>query len=376
MRPFTLLVKPTGPDCNIACSYCFYACKTSVFGTGSHRMPDDVLEAMIRDYVTLGFPVSNIAFQGGEPTLMGLDYYKKVVELEQKYAQPGQTVTNCLQTNAILLDDEWCQFLAENDFLVGISVDGPKKYHDHYRLDHAGKGTFDRVMESIERCKTHGVEFNTLTLLNQQNVEHADEIWDFLVNENNIKFLQFIQCVERDPDTNEITDFSITAEQYGKFLCTIFDRWFAHGIRKVSVRTFDSLVSYCAGFGHTECTHMAKCADYVVIEHNGDVFTCDFFVEDAWKLGNLLDSPLGEMATGKQKRAFKSLKRSLPDKCLLCRYLDVCRGGCLKDRRIGLGEYKAVSYFCEGYKILFDHALPKFKIIAAQLRAEQNTPQT
>ena len=334
-------------------------------------MPDDVLEAMIRDYITLQFPVSNIAFQGGEPTLMGLDFYKKVVALQEKYAQPDQLITNSLQTNAILLDDEWCEFLAENEILVGISIDGPKKFHDHFRLDHAGKGTFDRVMESIDRCKQHGVEFNTLTLLNQQNIDHANEIWDFLVSELGIKFLQFIQCVERDPATGEIADFSITAEQYGRFLCTIFDRWYAHGIREVSVRTFDSLVSYCAGFGHTECTHMPKCADYVVIEHNGDVFACDFFVEDEWKLGNLLDTPLGELATGKRKREFKSLKRSLADKCLLCRHLDVCRGGCLKDRRIGEGDYKAPSYFCEGYKILFDHALPKLKVIAAQLRADQ-----
>ncbi|MCK5000980.1 MAG: anaerobic sulfatase maturase [Anaerohalosphaera sp.] len=371
MRPFTLLVKPAGPDCNIDCDYCFYSCKSTVFGSGSHRMNDEVLEKFVRDYVTLRFPAGNIAFQGGEPTLMGLDFYKRVVELVKQYSEPEQVVALSLQTNGILLDDEWCEFLAANEVLVGISIDGPKKFHDIHRLDHAGKGTFGRVVESIERCKKHGVQFNTLTLMNQDNVDHADEIWDFLVNEMGIRFLQFIQCVERDPNTGDIAEFSITAQQYGKFMCDIFDKWLAHGVRKISVRTFDSLVSYCVGMGHTECTHMAKCADYVVIEHNGDVFACDFFVEDDWKLGSVLDAALGEIATGKQKRDFKSLKRTIADKCVLCRYLDVCRGGCLKDRRMGFGQYKVESYFCEGYKIFFDHAMPKFWEIAAQLSSEQ-----
>ena len=370
MRPFTLLIKPTGPDCNIDCRYCFYSCKTDIFGTGSHRMSDEVAHEMIERYTKQRFPHSSFAFQGGEPTLMGLDFYKKVIDLQQKYAAEGQMITNALQTNGILLDDDqWCKFLAENNFLVGISLDGPKHFHDSYRLDHAGKGTFDRVMAAIQRCRQHNVQYNILVLLNKNNVQHPDEIWDFFMAQK-VRFLQFVQCAERDPSTGEIADFSITPQQYGDFMCRIFDRWQQHGPRKVSVRTFDSLLSYCLGQGQTECTFMPKCADYVVVEHDGSVYCCDFYVQQDAYLGNLMETPLVKLASSPKKRQFNKRKRQIPNKCVVCRHLDLCRGGCPKDRRMADENYKKATYFCEGYKKLFDHAMGKLWAIAADFQQQ------
>jgi len=373
MRPFTLLIKPAGPDCNIACGYCFYSGKTALFGKGKHRMSDDVLDKLISGYVKLRFPSSSFAWQGGEPTLMGLDFYKKVVELQQACGADGQIVTNALQTNGILLDEKWCRFLAEYKFLVGISLDGPKEYHDFYRCSPSGKGTFDEVMAAIENCRRHKVEFNILVLVNNRNVEAADELFDFF-REHKIKYLQFVQCVERDPATGRIAEFSITPKQYGDFLCRIFDRWAEYGPDKISIRTFDSILSYLMAGEHSICTFRPQCSDYIVVEHNGDVFCCDFFVEDGWRLGNILETPIEQLAADERKREFARLKTGISNKCLICRHLDICRGGCLKDRIVTDGDYKAASYFCDGYKQFFDYALPRFSQIAAKLSRTTRRP--
>jgi len=374
MRPFTLLIKPTGPDCNIRCTYCFYACKTALFGTGPHRMSDTVAETMIRDYLSYRFPASSFAWQGGEPCLMGLDFYRRVVEWQKRYGADGQVVTNALQTNGTLLDDDWGRFLAEYKFLVGISLDGPQEIHDHYRRDGAGRGTWQRVMDGIDVCRRHGVEYNILVLLNDHNVEQPDVLWDFFMDQG-IRFLQFIQCVELDPQTRRPMPFSITAEQYGRFLCRIFDRWMAQGPRTVSIRIFDSILSQLLGTGPTECTFGTRCNDYIVIEHTGEAFCCDFFVDNPWRLGNILETPMKVLAGSELKRRFARRKRDIPHKCLVCRYLDLCRGGCPKDRLAMPGadspDAKVESYFCRAYKMLFDHALPTFRALADELRAEQ-----
>jgi len=332
-------------------------------------MSEEVLEKMVKDYMQLRFPISGFAWQGGEPTLMGLDFYKRAVELQRKYGVSGRQVGNSLQTNAVLLDNEWCRFLRQADFLVGISIDGPKQYHDYYRLDHSGAGTFDRVMKALDKCKEHKVEFNTLTLLNNLNVEHPEELFDFLVGQG-VKYLQFIPCVEVDPAAGRIADFSITPEQYGRFLCRLFDRWYEYGPTKVSIRDFDSILSYHLTGRHTICTFDRQCSQYIVIEHTGDVFCCDFFVEPKWRLGNICETPVEKLAASAKKRAFARAKQNLCNKCLTCRYLSICRGGCMKDRAPfdpeGLGRE---SYFCEAYRQFFDHALPRFAQIAASVNA-------
>ncbi|UCE50121.1 MAG: radical SAM protein, partial [Phycisphaerales bacterium] len=264
MQPFTLLIKPSGSDCNVDCKYCFYKARAPEVGEGRQRMSEQVLEKLVKDYMALRFALAGFAWQGGEPTLMGLDFYKKAVELQKKYGADGQEVGNSIQTNAILLNEQWCRFLHESKFLVGISIDGPKEYHDYYRPDHSGGGTWDRVMRAIDNCKKYNVEFNTLTLLNAKNADHPDEIFDFLTGLG-VKFLQFIPCVEVDPETGKIADFSVTPQQYGDFLCRIFDRWYEYGPLKLSIRDFDSLLSYYVTGRHTICTFDQQCSQYIVI---------------------------------------------------------------------------------------------------------------
>jgi uncharacterized protein len=426
-QPFTLLIKPSGSDCNVDCAYCFYKCRAPEVGTGRQRMSDAVLEKLIKDYMGLRFQLSGFAWQGGEPTLMGLDFYKRAVELQKKYGVTGQEVGNSLQTNAILLDNaDWCRFLHESKFLVGISIDGPKELHDHYRLDLGGHGTWDRVMRAIECCKEHRVEFNTLTLVNHLTADHADEVFDFLI-ELGSRYLQFIPCVEVDPQTGgigngdqlltldrrikcqeltpsapSVAEFSVSPKQYGDFLCRVFDRWVQFGPQRLSIRDFDSILTFCIGGHHSLCTFDRQCSQYIVIEHTGDVFPCDFFVDPAWRLGNILETPIEQLAACEQKRTFARRKQTISNKCLVCRHLALCRGGCMKDRipAPASGSIKAESlgdgcvadvppairrrdafdtsprdggagqsYFCESYRQFFDYALPRFMQIAAQIRS-------
>lgn len=328
-------------------------------------MSEQVLEKLISSYLGLKLAANNFAWQGGEPTLMGLDFYKKVIELQQKYGCDGQVVSNALQTNGILLDDRWCEFLKKYNFLVGISLDGPKDYHDFYRLDHAGNGTFDKVTAAMENCRKGRVEFNILVLLNAKNVVAPDELFDFFTGLK-IKYLQFVPCVEKDPATGEIADFSITPEQYGRFLCRLFDRWYDYGPEKLSIRIVDSIMNYLVYGRHTNCTFNRKCDDYIVIEHNGDAFCCDFFVDQQYHLGNLLDRPIEELFQSENKRQFAKQKNKIHNKCLICRYSDICRGGCLKNRIVTNDNFKNPSYFCQAYKRFFDHSLPRLSQLAAK----------
>ncbi|MFH1615339.1 MAG: anaerobic sulfatase maturase [Planctomycetota bacterium] len=366
MKPFSLLIKPAGPDCNMSCKYCFYSGKKSLFGPGKHRMSEEILQRLIEDYVKLGLEVSSFAWQGGEPTLMGLDFYRKVVELQQEYGRDGQVVSNALQTNGILLDSNWCEFLAKYSFLVGISLDGPKGFHDHYRLDKTDAGTFERVMRGIENCRTAGVEFNILVLLNDRNIEHPDELFDFFV-EHNFKYLQFIPCVEKDFSTGGPADFSIEPSQYGNFLCRLFDLWRKYGPEKLSIRLFDSILSMYLHGRQTVCTFGRKCDDYLVVEHNGDVFCCDFFVCNRWRLGNIERQSIKVLAACDTKREFALNKRRYDNKCFLCRHNTFCQGGCLKDRMVFGGDFTRHSYLCGAYQQFFDYSLAGFSQIAAKL---------
>ena len=369
MQPFTLLIKPSGSDCNIDCKYCFYKDRAPEFGKGRQRMSDEVLEKLVKDYMRLGFGVSGFAWQGGEPTLMGVDFFQRAVELQKKYGRGGQEVSNTLQTNGILLDDKWCRFFHDNKFLLGISIDGPREFHDYHRLDHSGAGTFDKVMRGIQTCKEYKVEFSALILLNNKSVEHPDELFDFLI-ENDMTYLQFIPCVETDPASGEIADFSITPQQYGEFLCRIFDRWYDYGTEKLNIRDFDSIVTYYVLGKHTICTYSKQCAGFLVVEHSGDCFCCEFFVEPKWRLGNILETPIEKLVASGKKRTFARTKQNLSNKCLICKYLDICRGGCMKDRlRLNDSRRSRESYFCEGYKQFFDYTLPRFTQIAAAINA-------
>jgi uncharacterized protein len=366
MRPFSLLVKPAGPDCNLVCKYCFYSGKTAFFGSGSHRMSDEVLEKLICDYLGMGFDVNGIAWQGGEPTLMGLDFYEKVVELEKKHGRSGQIISNALQTNATMLDEKWCQFLHDYEFLVGVSLDGPKKFNDYYRIDRAGNGGYERAMAAVDMCRDFKVEFNILALLTNVNVDFPDELFDFFV-QHDLKYLQFIPCVEIDTGTNKPADYSITARQYGDFLIRIFDRWREYGPTRISIQMFDSILCYLLNGRHSLCTFNNSCNDYVVVEFNGDVFCCDFFVEKQYKLGNILESRLVDLYGDTVKREFAWAKRPIGNKCFVCRHKSICQGGCLKERLV-MGNLKSESCFCDAYKQFFDYSIGKFMQILAELK--------
>jgi uncharacterized protein len=368
MQAFTLLIKPSGSDCNIDCKYCFYKNRAPELGRGKQRMNQDVLEKLVKDYMQLDFPVAGFAWQGGEPTLMGVDFFKRAVELQKKHGKPGQLVSNTLQTNGVLLNDNWCSFFHDNKFLLGISIDGPEEFHNLYRLDRSGSGTFAKVMKAIKKCTEHQVEFNALILLNSRNVGQPQRLFDFFL-ENDITYLQFIPCVEINSATGKIADFSITPQQYGDFLCGLFDLWYNYGPQKVNIREFDSVVTYYVMGKHTMCTYSRQCAGFVVIEHTGDAFCCEFFVEPKWHLGNILETPLQELATGDKKRAFAQDKEKLADRCLVCRYVDICRGGCMKDRVRLAGEPGRESYFCRSYKQFFDYTIPRLVQIAAAIKA-------
>lgn len=366
MQAFTLLIKPSGSDCNINCEYCFYKDRPHRFGHGRQRMSEKVLEKLVEDYLGLGFPVAGFAWQGGEPTLMGVEFFQRAVRLQKKLALPGSQISNTMQTNGLLIDEKWCRFLRDNKFLIGISIDGPAEFHDHYRVDNSGGGTFDKVMRAVEQFKQYDVQFNTLTLLNNRNVDKADELFDFLVGAG-AGYMQFIPCVETEPLTGEISDFSITPRQYGDFLCRIFDRWYDYGPDKLNIREIDSLVSYFVLGKHTICTYSKQCAGFVVVEHGGDCFCCEFFVKPEWRLGSILEAPLEKLASFALKRSFARKKQNLSDSCLLCRYLDLCRGGCMKDRVSTGGRPARRSYFCESYRQFFDHAVGRAKRLAAHI---------
>jgi len=369
MQPFVLLIKPSGSDCNLDCEYCFYKNRDPQIGKGSQRMSYEVLEKMTKDYLALRLPMSSFSWQGGEPTLMGLDFFKRAIELQKKYGKSGQIISNALQTNGILIDDAWCRFLNKYKFLVGISIDGPREFHDYYRKDFAGNGTYHKVMNAIKKLKQHNVEFNALVLLTRKNSDHPDKLIDFFTKLG-IKYLQFIPCLEVDRTTGRIADFSVTAEQYGKFLCKTFKRWCEIGPQNLSIRDFESIVSYYVTGSHTICTFATRCDGYIVIEHTGDAFPCDFFVKPDYKLGNIIKTPIKDLAAGSRKKEFNLKKQDLSNNCLICRYLAVCRGGCQKNKIARNGGDSGHTYFCDSYKKFFDYALPRITQIAAHLAAE------
>lgn len=359
----SVLIKPAGPDCNIRCAYCFYRQKAGMFDGKKHRMSFEILEALISQ--ALRAEVRAFSWQGGEPTLMGLDFYKRAIDLEIKHAQWGMSLSNSFQTNGILLDDKWASFFAEYKFLIGLSIDGPSKLHDYYRKDLSGKGTHTRIIRSAKLLRDHGVEFNVLTLVNNVNVREPDAVYDFL-RENDIYFMQFVPCVEPG-GRGKTASCSITPGDYGEFLVRIFDRWL-EDFPNVSIRDFDDLLARQVGRPVGTCTVLDHCGDYVVVEHNGDVFACDFFVTPKWKLGNITQSPLHEIVESDRFKLFASQKSALGPVCKSCRYLDKCYGGCQKHRIVIGGDLSEPSYLCNAYKRLLGYAEPRLPGLIERLK--------
>jgi uncharacterized protein len=381
-RGLHVIAKPIGPICNLDCAYCFYRHKESLYPTGEPwRMSEETLAAYIRQYVAAQPPAVeeiDFAFQGGEPTLLGLDFFRRVVELQKELVPPGKRVHNSLQTNGILLDDAWCQFLRANRFLVGLSLDGPPDLHDRYRRDKQAHPTSDRVLQALDRLRRHGVEFNVLACVHRHNADHPLRVYRFLRG-HGVEFIQFIPIVERSegPASGDrapgelVSPRSVRPDQFGRFLVGVFGEWVMHDVGQVFVRDFDQALAAWLGAGPSLCIYSPTCGRALALEHNGDLYVCDHYVDAAHRLGNIHDAPIGELANSLRQERFGGDKHdALPDCCRRCRYLFACHGACPKDRFArGPDGQPGVSYLCAGYRAFFAHVDPTMQAMAAELQA-------
>jgi len=365
-----VLVKPAGPDCNMSCSYCFYLQKAEMFPAFVHRMRDEVLEEMIRQVMSQSNAQVSFGWQGGEPTLMGLPFFQKATVWQARYGA-GKSVGNGLQTNGLLLDPHWAAFLHRHKFLVGLSLDGPEHVHDHYRVLRGGQKTWSTVVERARMLQDADVEVNALTVVTDYSAQYAEEIYGFH-KELGLTHMQFIPCVETDSsDPGLAASFSVSPEKYGNFLIRLFDLWWADvhdGVATTSIRYFDSIFHAYVGLSVPDCTLAERCGNYLVVEHNGDVFSCDFFVLPQWRLGNLLEGQLIEMLNSPRQREFGALKAARPAVCSGCRWLRFCYGGCTKDRMRDPSD-RGNMHFCRSHMMFFEHAdRPLRKLASVWLR--------
>ena len=369
---FHLMAKPGGSRCNLVCQYCFYLRKRELYPESTFRMSDEVLNEYIRQTIEAHrIPEVTFAWQGGEPTILGIDFFKKALDLQKKYCRPGMVIHNTIQTNGVLLDDEWCTFFKKNRFLVGISIDGPRELHDACRTDAAGKGSFDRVMQGLSLVKKHKVEFNVLCTVNAVNGDHPVEVYRFFRDEAKAQFIQFIPVVERDRESGTLTPLSVTPEQYGKFLIGVFDEWVKHDVGTTYVQHFDTALANWFGEPHGICVFSPTCGSALVIEHTGDIYSCDHFVDKEHLLGNILNTPLTGMVNSEKQRQFgRNKKEKLPEYCKKCPVLFACRGECIKNRFAVTPEGEpGLNYLCEGYRMFFNHIDQPMKFMSKELQA-------
>ena len=394
---YHVMCKPIASACNLACTYCYYLSKKDLLGQiGDARISDDVLEAYIRQNIEGQTGAEEVVFswQGGEPTLLGLDFFKRVVALERKYARAGLRLENDLQTNGILLDDEWCRFLKENNFLVGLSVDGPRHFHDKYRVDRAGNGSFERVVEAARLLRQHGVRFNTLTSVNRDNARDPLAVYRFLRDKLGAVTMQFIPIVEPRsfertppqhwpaeempilgttaalPGTADsfVTDWSVDPDDWGTFLRVIFDEWYKRDVGKTWVYLFESAVCTASGQFSPLCIFAPLCGKCLALEADGGLYSCDHYVYPEYRLGNILTKPIVELAFSERQRAFANGKQALTRLCQSCKFLKWCYGECCKNRFLRTPEGEpGHNYLCVGYKKFFNHVEGRVRELASQL---------
>jgi uncharacterized protein len=380
---FHVMMKPRGAICNLDCQYCYFLAKEMLYPGSRFRMADELLEEYTRQYIAAQrVPEVTFAWQGGEPTLMGLDFFKRAVELQQKYRRPGMKVYNAFQTNGVLLNEDWCRFFKQHDFLIGVSIDGPQPLHDAYRVDKGGNPTFRKVMAGLALLKQHRVEFNILTTVHAANADHPLEVYHFLRDEAGAQFMQFIPIVELDnresfgrsfQEGDRVTERSVTGQQYGQFLCAIFDEWVRRDVGRVFVQIFDVALAAWSGHRPGLCVFEETCGHALALEHNGDLFSCDHFVEPKYRLGNIQEIPLVEMVASAQQQRFGLDKRdTLPRYCRECEVRFVCNGGCPKDRILHTPEGEpGLNYLCAGFKRFFNHIDRPMRLMANELRHQR-----
>ena len=382
-KPLYVMLKPAGAHCNLACKYCYYLEKNKLYPTAQrHLMSDEMLEQFTREYIEAQ-TMNQVLFtwHGGEPLLRSIDFYRKALSLQQKYAG-GRRIDNVIQTNGTLLTDEWCEFFAQNHWLVGISIDGPQPDHDHYRLTAAGKPSWKKVMQGIKLLKKHGVEWNAMAVVNAYNANHPLEFYRFF-KENGCQFLQFTPIVERltrhedgrtlaslaDKDEISLSEASVAPEQWGYFLCAIFDEWVRKDVGKIFVEIFDCTLANWMAISPGICAYSKECGHAGVMEHNGDVYSCDHFVFPEYKLGNIRDHSLIDMLYGEQQQEFSHLKHSsLPRQCKECDMEFACHGECPKNRfmKDKYGD-SGLNYLCPGYYHYYQHVAPYMDYMKQEL---------
>ena len=386
-KPLYVMLKPAGAHCNLACKYCYYLEKNKLYPTAQrHLMSDEMLERFTREYIEAQ-TMNQVLFtwHGGEPLLRSIDFYRKALSLQQKYAG-GRRIDNVIQTNGTLLTDEWCEFFAQNHWLVGISIDGPQPDPDHYRLTAAGKPSWKKVMQGIKLLKKHGVEWNAMAVVNAYNANHPLEFYRFF-KENGCQFLQFTPIVERltrhedgrtlaslaDKDEISLSEASVAPEQWGYFLCAIFDEWVRKDVGKIFVEIFDCTLANWMGISPGICAYSKECGHAGVMEHNGDVYSCDHFVFPEYKLGNIRDHSLIDMLYGEQQQEFSRLKHSsLPRQCKECDMEFACHGECPKNRfmKDKYGD-SGLNYLCPGYYHYYQHVAPYMDYMKQELMSQR-----
>ncbi len=389
---FNVIAKPVGPICNLDCRYCFYLEKERLYpdnkSLAAWAMPDSVLESYVRQYIQAQqVPVVSFAWQGGEPTLLGVDFFRRVVLLQKKYAG-GRRIDNGFQTNGILLDDRWCEFLAENRFLVGLSIDGPAELHDRYRVNRGGQPSSDAVLHAVAFLKKHAVDFNTLTVVQRHNSEQPLTVYRYLKDIGS-GFMQFIPIVERvaqrgnaqtrvlvSPDYRaeaRVTEWSVQPLQYGKFLCSVFDEWVRRDVGRIFVQLFDVALEAWCGLEPGLCVYRRICGDALAIEHNGDLYSCDHYVYPANRLGNVMQETLESLVGSVQQRKFGRDKMdTLTRYCRECEFRFACNGDCPKHRFTMTPDGEGgLSYLCRGYRLFFNHIDPFMRFMAGELIAER-----
>jgi uncharacterized protein len=398
---FHVLAKPTGSICNLDCKYCFFLSKDSLYAGSKFRMANDTLETYIKQVIeSQRTPQVTIAWQGGEPTLMGLDFFRHASALARKYLPKGASLEHTIQTNGILLDEEWCEFLRKNNFLVGLSLDGPQEMHDAYRVDKSGAPTFSKVLRAARLMQERKVEFNVLCTVHNANVGRPLEVYRFFRDELKTHFVQFIPIVERTtpellPIANEgwgdsnhhrplytqdgelVTERSVKPEQWGEFLIAVFDEWVAHDVGDMFIQLFESAVASWMGLPASLCIFAETCGNALALEHNGDLYSCDHFVEPKFLLGNIREQHLLQLVTSEQQRQFGNAKRdTLPRYCRECEVRFACNGECPRNRFIHAPDGEAgLNYLCSGYKAFFKHIDRPMKLVANLLRQQREASE-
>ena len=372
MPAASILIKPASANCNMDCKYCFYKCLSS------HReeyskgfMKEETLETLVREAIAYADGSLTFAFQGGEPTLAGLDFFQKAVELQQKYNNKKLQIENTIQTNGLLIDEKWARFLGEHRFLVGLALDGPKKMHDRYRKDAAGQDTFARIMHSVQLLEQHHVDYNVVTVVTNDTAKQASFLYKFW-KRNHYPFVQFIPCmdeIKRQDGTQERSIYAVEPEQYGKFLCELFDLWYADFVagETMDIRMFSNLAQMAAGYPAEECGMNGCCNCYFVVEGDGSVYPCDFYCMDAWKLGTVNDGFV-QMKTSEKAKAFVEASRPVCAACQECPYFSLCRGGCRRWREPFVDGKPGLNQLCSAYRMFFAHAAERMERLGVYIR--------